>query len=622
MKHSSKIELIQVFEKENDSRCYRFCVSNGAKLGTEIIEAVRISRYEMHIDAQIVLLEQIEEGQYADAAVISVTIPAKIKSFKISISGIGSEKISSKLIDEIIAQRDSMMVNPGIDGLYQKWIQINEQPDSFVSIERLSKLAHQPLFSIVVPLFNTPEEYFKQMINSVLAQTYQNWELILVNASPENTSLCSALNNLNDKRIEIIALNENLGISENTNVGIAIAQGDYICFLDHDDTLSPYALAEYAAAINENPNIDLLYCDEDNISGDTSMRFAPWFKPDLNTDLLASHNYICHFLTISRKILNKVEPYKKDVDGAQDYDLTLKVVDAGGIVKHIPKILYHWRQHEGSTNGGSVKAKPYIEKASKIVLQTHYTRHNLPSSISTTDIPCVFRTNFPASNTNISIIKTRANFRGQQYAQSINQQAQNTKNELIAVICDTVQIKAESVRSLSCWFCRNDIGIASPKMLYADGLIQHAGLCIRENKTIGHLNQGFINNMGGGYNGTAEAICDFSAVDPACMMFRTEDFLEVGGFATDYENALIAAVDFCFRIRSLNKLVLVDPDSKAINRAPVFWANRIPPWEQPDNSDLQLLWSRWGKEFQQDVLANPNVSLAESYFHLNTQGII
>ncbi|WP_165062544.1 glycosyltransferase [Adlercreutzia sp. ZJ154] len=619
MKRSKKIELIQVFEKENDSRCYRFCVYGGATLGTEIVNAVHISRHGAHIDAQIVLLEQIEEGQYADAAVISATIPAKFKSFKISISGIGSEKISFILIRKIVAKRDSMMVNPGIDDLYKKWIKRNEQPSSFVSTEQLYTLAYKPLFSIVVPLFNTPEEYFKQMINSVLAQKYQNWELILVNASPENASLCNALNNLNDKRIEIIELNENLGISENTNAGIAIAQGDYICFLDHDDTLSPYALAEYAAAINENPNIDLLYCDEDSISTDGISRFSPRFKPELNIDLLNSNNYICHFLTVSREILNKVEPYKKDVDGAQDYDLTLKVVDADGIVKHIPKILYHWRQHEGSTNGGSVKAKPYIERASKIVLQTHYARNNIASLINTTDIPCIFKTNFPASNTDISIIKTRANLNGQQYTQSINQQAKNAKSELIAIICDTVQIKEESVRSLSCWFCRNDIGIASPKMLYADGLIQHAGLCIRENETIGHLNQGFINNMGGGYNGTAETICDFSAVDPACMMFRAEDFLEVGGFSTDYKNSLIAAVDFCFRIRSLNKLVLVDPDSKAINRAPVFWANRIPPWEQPDNSDLQLLWSRWGKEFQQDVLANPNVSLAESYFHLNTK---
>lgn len=618
MSDTTHIELIQVFEAESERRCYRFCIRDSNQLGENIVDATSIVSFGKSIPAEIILMEIIDEGDLADAVIISVLIPNHVRFFKIVIAGIGSKHISWFAIRKLVKERDAMMVNPGIDSSYEKWIQENEIPENFPSPEQLEQLATKPSFSIIVPLFNTPSDFLQQMISSVIAQTYPQWELILVNASPENESMDAVLESFDDSRIHTITLADNYGISENTNAGIAVAIGDYICFLDHDDLLSPHALAEYAIAISENPNIDLLYCDEDSISADSSQRFTPRFKPGLNIDLLRSHNYVCHFLAIKRSILNQVEPYTREVNGAQDYDLTLKAIDAGARIRHIPKILYHWRKHADSTNGGIVQAKPYIDAASKLVLEQHYERNKLYPTVSSTDISCVFKTKMPQNKKGVLIIRFSESLSGKEYAEKINALTMNTSSELVFIANDRVAVNAALEDSLKAWFCRSDIGIVSPKMYYPDGLTQHAGLCVRENGSIGHLNQGFIGRMGGGYNGTAEAICNFSAVDSDCMMFRVSDLKAVDGFSLQYESRLVTAVDFCFRIRSLGKVILVDPDASCINNTSVFWSKRIPVWENPSNNDLMILWENWETLYRQDLLANKNVNLSNSYFNLNT----
>lgn len=620
MANRRAIELIQIYENIGDSRTYRFAIAGGTRLGGNIIDAVSVKTRGRAVAIRTALLERDAHGYQPETAIISVSIPRNIRCFRIAIEGIGSRLISFLAIRQMIKDRDALMVNPGIDERYHSWIAKNEFTMDHPSPDDLARLASDPLFSIIVPVFDTPEPYLQAMISSVLAQTYPDWELVLVNASPKNQSMQQTLDAITDPRIIVVKLDENKGIANNTNAGIIASHGDYLCFLDHDDLLSPHALAEYAAAISRDPDVDLLYCDEDSISADGTRRFSPRFKPDLNIDLLASHNYICHFLSVSRRIFNTIEPYDDQVDGAQDYDLTFKVIDASGKVKHVPKILYHWRNHEGSTNGGVVEAKPYIEAASMLVIKDHFRRRGLNCTVSPTDIPCVFETTLSPHTDKAVILPIPSSYdsSGTEYATYINARLSKADAKFALILDSSIAATADELTPLLNWLQRSDVGIVAPKLFYRDGLIQHAGICVHEDGTLGHLNQGFTGSMGGGYNGTAEATCDYSAVGPACLAFRLEDFDHVGGFATDYSTPTATVADFCFRIRTLNKNILVDPQVCAAIEAPVFWPGRIPSWERADSADIELLWKRWDGPFRQDILSNPNVSLANSYFQLKS----
>lgn len=210
------------------------------------------------------------------------------------------------------------------------------------------------------------------MTESVKNQSYANWELILVNASPDNQELKVHVEQetAHDNRIKSINLTENKGISENTNAGVAIASGDFVSFFDHDDILEPDLLFSYAEAIENNDDVDLLYCDEDKLMPDGKLA-QPFFKPDFNIDLLRNNNYICHMLTIRKSLLDTLEPNTKEFDGAQDHNLTLRAVEKARKVHHVPKVLYHWRLSETST-AANADSKPYATIAGIKAVQSHF----------------------------------------------------------------------------------------------------------------------------------------------------------------------------------------------------------------------------------------------------------
>ena len=204
-------------------------------------------------------------------------------------------------------------------------------------------------FSIVVPTYQTPEKFLRQMIESVLGQTFCRVELILADGSNDDSveKIVSEYA-ASDERIKYKRLNENRGISENTNEGLKLATGEYIGLLDHDDILELHALYEMRMAIAKNPEADVLYSDEDKVSFDLTSYFEPHYKPDFNPDLLRSNNYICHFLVFKRELLEQVGGFRSEYDGAQDFDLVLRLTEKASCVVHIPKVLYHWRSHDAS----------------------------------------------------------------------------------------------------------------------------------------------------------------------------------------------------------------------------------------------------------------------------------
>lgn len=230
------------------------------------------------------------------------------------------------------------------------------------------------VFSIVVPLYHTPEVYFRELVDSVLGQTYPHFELVLADASKDN-HLEGLAESYQDSRIRYVKLSDNAGISENTNQGILVAKGDYIALLDHDDLLTLDALYEMADAYEKAQGYGiepvLLYSDEDKCSGDGSVFYEPHFKKDFDAELLMTNNYICHFTAVKADVM-KALLLRKEYDGAQDFDLVLRVTkDAkDGAVVHIPKVLYHWRCHTGST-AANPESKRYAYEAGKRAVQYH-----------------------------------------------------------------------------------------------------------------------------------------------------------------------------------------------------------------------------------------------------------
>lgn len=229
-------------------------------------------------------------------------------------------------------------------------------------------------FSIVVPTYQTPEKFLRQMIESVLGQTFCRVELLIADGSSDDSveKIVSEYA-VSDERVKYKRLSENKGISENTNEGLKMATGEYIGLLDHDDILEPHALYEMRMAIARNPEADVLYSDEDKVSFDLQYYFEPHFKPDFNQDLLRSNNYICHFLVFKRDLLESVGGFRPEYDGAQDYDLVLRLTEKAKCIVHIPQMLYHWRSHEASTATNPM-SKLYAYEAGKRAVEDHLKR--------------------------------------------------------------------------------------------------------------------------------------------------------------------------------------------------------------------------------------------------------
>ncbi|MCC2625483.1 MAG: glycosyl transferase family 2 [Burkholderiales bacterium] len=250
--------------------------------------------------------------------------------------------------------------------------------------QRTHKFDYEPLISIIVPTYNTPKQFLIEMIESVIAQTYPKWELCIADGASTSAETLSLLREYSrtDSRIKVTFLSENYHISGNTNQALKLVTGNYIGFFDHDDLLTPNCIFEYVKAINQYNQPALLYCDEDKVTADSKFFSNPTFKPAFDLVKLRTSNYICHWLVIRKDILDQVGEFDSRCDGAQDYDMVLRVIDITQSIVHIPKILYHWRTHYGSTAAAFGLAKPYTHNAGKLALNKHLKRNNLVGNIT------------------------------------------------------------------------------------------------------------------------------------------------------------------------------------------------------------------------------------------------
>ena len=290
-------------------------------------------------------------------------------------------------------------------GDYGGWIRFNELTDYDLKKQAKKQFSNSPKISVIVPMYKTKEKFFKDLVNCMIKQTYPNWELCLADGSPEKNENYRK-HYEKDERIKYKFLGENKGIAGNTNAAIEMATGEYIALLDHDDILAEYALYEVARCINKNPNVKFMYSDEDKIDGRDN-RYDAYFKPDFAPDTLRCQNYICHFSIFKKEVMDKLEGFRSDYDGAQDYDIFLRMSEIvkEENIKHIPKILYHWRVHRESTAQLNSNAKNYAFEAGKKAISDHLKRIGLEGEVSEGCLDGIYRVDYKVKgNPKVSLI--------------------------------------------------------------------------------------------------------------------------------------------------------------------------------------------------------------------------
>jgi glycosyltransferase involved in cell wall biosynthesis len=241
--------------------------------------------------------------------------------------------------------------------------------------EEWHQFTFQPLISILTPVFDTPVAWLREAVESVLAQAYENWELVLIDDGSTNADLLRALPALatRDPRIRLIKLESHQGISAALNRGLDLASGEWVTFLDHDDLFEPDALFQNVRLLQEKPAVDLIYSDEDKL---TDQGFdSPILKPDWSPDFFLSNNYLCHMIFLRRKLVQEVGKFRPEFDGSQDYDLLLRISERTNRIVHIPRVLYHWRRSLNSS-ASNVRQKPGQLDASVRAIEEHLNRRS------------------------------------------------------------------------------------------------------------------------------------------------------------------------------------------------------------------------------------------------------
>lgn len=553
---------------------------------------------------------------------------------------------------------------------YQRWFRVMRVTREEWNEQNRTRFAIAPKFSIVVPLYHTPVPYFRSMVKSVLDQSYANWELILVNASPEDGNLDRAIEvwEQYDKRIRVVRLEENQGIARNTCAGIACAQGEFTAFMDHDDMLEPDALYCYVKALNENPAIDLFYSDEDKMGSNDNDYFYPHLKSDFNPDLLCSNNYICHFLAVRTELLNRVKGPREEFEGAQDYDLIFRLTEQTTEIYHCPRVLYHWRSHSGSTSAAQ-ENKTYAITAGARAINAHYQRIGRPAAAQIGPVDGWYTTRYHLTETplvsilipskdhiddldqciqslldrlsypNYEILviennsteretfayykkleKTDPRIRVVYWKREFNYSAINNfgaslaKGEYLLLLNNDVELITPDLLENMLGYCmRDDVGIVGAKLLYNDHTVQHAGVIVGVGGLADHAFKG-LHEDEPGYMGRAVSTQDVSAVTGACLMISRAVYDEVGGLEEAFPVAF-NDVDLCLKVRKAGYLVVYDADVRLYHyesksRGIEDTAERFNRFSR----EMQLLNNKWSiLNAHNDPYYNPNLSYTKCY---------
>ena len=555
---------------------------------------------------------------------------------------------------------------------YQEWYEKHKPSEEELARQRKKKWKNPVVISVLVPAYRTPEVFLKQMMESVLLQTYPYLELCIADGSGTDDSVEKVVKEYQkkDPRVRYRRLEKNEGIAGNTNAAIEMASGEYMALFDHDDLLSPNALFEVASAI-EKEKADVIYTDEDKVTSDLKEHFQPHFKPDFNPDLLCANNYICHLFVVKRSLALKLGGQDPAYDGAQDYDFIFRCTENAEKIVHVAKILYHWRVHQAST-ADNPSSKLYAFDAGKRAIEAHLARTGAKAEVSHTKDLGFYRVKYQVqgnplvsivipnkdeketlkkclesiwkktSYSNYEIILVENNSTTQEirdyykeldgkervrvvywdkefnYSAINNFGISHAKGEYILCLNnDITVISPDWMEELLANCQRPEVGIVGARLYYPDNTIQHAGIVLGMGGCAGSLFVGLARSRGG-YLHKAALQQDLSAVTAACFMVKKEVFEKAGGF----EEKLAVAfndVDFCLKVRHAGYLVVYDPYAELYHHE-----SKTRGYENTEakkrrfQEEIEYMRCHWMPDILRDPYYNENLSLKASDYSLRS----
>jgi O-antigen biosynthesis protein len=544
---------------------------------------------------------------------------------------------------------------------YQTWFETHRaKPDDLAAMtEEAAAFEYQPCISIITPVFNTPLPWLAECVQSVLDQVYKKWELILIDDDSSDPELLKFLPELaaRDPRIILTTSGKRGGISAASNRGLERAEGDWVGFLDHDDVLEPDALFQHVKWLQEHRDADLIYSDEDKLTEEGLD--SPILKPDWSPDYFLSCNYICHFTLVRCAVLRQVGGFRSEFDGAQDYDLFLRVIERTTRIDHIPRVLYHWRRSRAST-ADNIRRKPGSLETGRLALEAHLERLRMPGHVTVdwrthaywikrelTDakkisiiIPmrdgvdllkrCVESLTRETAYAPYEIVivdndsrteEGRAYLSGLKhrvlhYSGPFNFSAINNfaveqtdspwilflNNDTEVIESDWLTIMAEHIQ-------RPEVGAVGPRLLYPDDTVQHGGIVVGVGGIAEHAFRGFPAEAPGVCR-QLQVTRNYSAVTGACLLTRRDVFNKVRGFDEERLPVTFSDVDLCLKIRRAGYLVVYTPFARLYHHESGTRRRTVEPLE------TEVMRERWAPILEDDPYYNPNLSRERADFSL------
>lgn len=552
------------------------------------------------------------------------------------------------------------------EGGYEAWLARHKVDKRTLRRQKHAAFAQKPLISIVIPLYCTPLPYLKELLESVRRQSYENWQLCLADGSPDDKAKEFIEKHYGrEKRIVYRKLEENGGISVNTNEAVALATGEYLMLCDHDDTLEPDALYEIVKAINDT-GADVLYTDEDKVSMDGQHYFDPNFKPDFNLFRLRENNYICHIFVVKKSLTDETGLLRSEFDGAQDFDFILRCCEKAQKITHIPKVLYHWRCHMDST-AADPSSKAYAYEAGRKAVREHYQRLGIDAKVEMTERPgwyrshvkvqgnplisviipnkdhtddlelCLFSMARKSTYRNYEILIVENNSEKEEtfeyykklpdrypkarvltwekefnYSAINNFAAKEAKGEYLLFLNNDVEILTPDWMEEMLQNCQQeDVAAVGAKLYYPDDTIQHAGVVLGLGGIAGHI-MCRASREDPGYFGRMISVQEISAVTAACMMVKKSDFDAVGGLDETFQVAF-NDIDLCMKFRAAGKKIIFTPYAELYHYESKSRGLEDTPEKQfRFDKEVKRFQEKWAQQLEMgDPYYSPNLSVTE-----------
>lgn len=593
-------------------------------------EYVQLTNYSFNIPVSRSKVESIglffsTEGEVSGSLYIDMYIDGAHRKYTVKPEQIVTDSPLVFLVDHVFNQECMIRVALSVEQTEDSgsfMIKVNSNgPCLFLEGSRTTifEFKNYPKISIITPTYKTELRYLKITVDSVLEQSYGNWEWCLVDDGSNDPALNEYLKSLKDDRIKLLLNKKNQGIVGATNDALGLATGDYVAFLDHDDVLDPDALLYIAIELDKDPKTDLVYTDEDKVLDDG--RFVgPFYKPDFNYNLLLSSMYTCHLSVYRKSIVDRIGGIRTGFDGSQDYDLALRFIEQTRAIRHVPRILYHWRITPNSTSS-SIVHKPDARINGARALGGHLERIGIKGKVVAGNFPGHYdvRYTLPVVKPKVSIIvpfkdevsvlnnllttfeltdytdheillvdngsvkaetkeylsqlSTNKKIRVIQYNKPFNYSKINNyavdfcnkNSELFLFLNNDIEIMhPEWLSNMVQHFIRPEVAAVGAKLLYLDHRIQHAGVIVGVNGVAGHSHK-MLWDWDPGYFSRPHLTQDISAVTGACMMVRKSDFLAVKGFEPDLPTAF-NDVDLCLKLRKKGRSIVYTPFARLYHR--------------------------------------------------------